>query len=134
MSIESDLKRLADAAEGILAYLTNTVVEKRGPGRPRKTETVDPAPEAPESEVVSSTAAAAETKAAIEKAQTASATAAPASETITVEMLKERNKAILSAGKRDALLALVKKHGGESASTIPEANRAAFYKEAGALL
>jgi len=133
MSIESDLKRLADAAEGILAAMTGTEVKRRGPGRPPADTKLEAAPSGEASAApaaaappaVSTTAAAPSTSAAV---------ATPTPGAIDVQAVKDRTKAILKLGRKDELLALVKKHGGESASTIPEGNRAAFLADSEALL
>lgn len=142
MSIESDLKRLADAAEGILAHLTGTPAQKRGPGRPRRTESVDPPPAddgdingagSAEAAQVSNEAVAQAPKASVPAA--APAPTAPAQNAVvTLDQVKDVVKKALAAGKRDAVLALVNKHGGQSASTIPEGNRFAFYDEASQLV
>lgn len=118
MSIDTDLKRLADAAEGILAHLTGTVVEKRGPGRPvKKLETVEAAPAGGVTSAVTTPEAAPSAEPAVDHL--------PEARAIAKEMLAD--------GKRDTLLALLKKHGGESPSSLPKPNLAAFIKDAKAL-
>lgn len=135
MSIESDLKRLADAAEGILAYLTGTPVQKRGPGRPTKDTSVSPAPEDAQSGEAPA-AAGAQTALTPAPAAMKDAPAASAAAEIPDTALIAVVKKFIPLGKKDLIVSIVAKHGGSgnSSVSIPQANRAAFLAEAEAAL
>ncbi len=125
MSIENDLSRIATALEGLLAHVTGTEPAKRGPGRPAKAKETVEAPPAGEAASSAAPAAAATASATTPSpaATTASAPATAADDELLAKC-KARAKALLP--KRDQLVAMLKKHGGESPSTLPAANRAAF--------
>ena len=144
------LERIATALEGGDApAATAAATGKRGPGRPRKTETIEgapagespapaaaPAETAPTPSPAASTAqpAAAAAPATPPAAAPAQTAAAPASGEIPDVAVQKTVTALVQANKRDWALAALKAAGGESASKVPQGNRRAFLKEAKAQL
>lgn len=128
MSIESDLNRLANAAEGILAHLTGVAVEKPKPGRPSRKAadtTVDPAPQ----DAPVTTGALSDAKAAAEMPVVAGptltapavvpATVASAAAGVTIEQLQKLVGEKVGLGKREGVLTLIAATGADRASKVP---------------
>lgn len=140
MSIEQDLKRLADAAEGILAVLTNTEAPTRKPGRPstRKSEVVDPAPADP---IPNPALPDAKPAAAMEQVAAPVTTVPTVSNVVPIKPAAEISpqdlqKAVslkVGEGKREAVLAIITAAGVDRASAVPEAQRSAVLAALNAL-
>ncbi len=137
MSIETDLNRIANSLELIAAHVTGgEMPAKKGPGRPRKTEAVDPVPE---TAAVAASPALADAKpaatmptlpapTAAAPAAAAPAVEAPAAATgVTVEQLQKLVGEKVGAGKRDGVLAAIAGAGADRASTVPADKRDAVY-------
>lgn len=134
MSIENDLSRLATAAEGILAILSGgELVTAKKPGRPRKSEVVDPAPADPIPNPALPDAKPAAAMEQVAPPTTATPAASnvvpikPAAEVTAVDIQKAVSLKV-GEGKREAVLAIITATGADRASAVPEAARADVLK------
>jgi hypothetical protein len=128
MTIESDLKRIADSLEAIAAHVTGGEVVKRGPGRPAGRGTKEA--EAPAAGAV----AAVPTSATAPAASTPQPTAEPAAKSpsdapqFAFTDIKERMRVVITKANqhRPKLVELLASKGAQDPKGLPEADYAWF--------